>query len=121
MADAPQAVPPTRWTARRLGCLGVALPIVAFAFMIFFFSVAVKGRRTLTDLEGTIALLVVAAVPVAAITGIVLCIIAFRRARRDEPAGGRGLAIVGTLIAIATVALLALLVYFALQGLAGFR
>jgi heme/copper-type cytochrome/quinol oxidase subunit 2 len=120
MAEVSQAVPPTRWTARRLGCLGVALPIVAFAFMIFF-SVAVKDRRTLTDLEGTIALLVVAAVPVAAITGIVLCIIAFRRARRDEPGGGRSLAIVGTLIAIATVGLLALLVYFALQGLAGFR
>ena len=122
MTETPQAVPPARWTARQLGCLGALLPIGALAFMIFYFSVAVAGRRrTLTDVEGTIALLVVAAVPLAALAGIVLCIVAFRRARRERPVGGYTFAMIGTLIAVVTVALLALLVWAALQGLAGFR
>jgi len=119
MADAPQPATTTRWSARRLGCLGIALPVGAFVFMFLYFAVAVKGRRVLTDVEGTIALLVVAAVPVAAIVGIVLCVIAFRRARGNQAGGG--IAATGIIVAILIVVLLAFLTYMALQGLAGFR
>ena len=119
MADAPQPATATRWSARRLGCLGIALPVLAFLFMVGFFMAMPKGRHALTDLEGTIALLVIAAVPVAAAAGIVLCVIAVRRSRREQAGGG--VAAIGIVVAILIVALLAFLTYMALQGLAGFR
>ena len=122
MADAPQPATTTRWSARRLGCLGIALPIIAFIVLIIVFALIPKGSHVvLTDLETIGVFIAIAAVPVAAVGGIVLCVMAFRRARREPAAGSHVVATIGILVAIVAVAVLVFLIYMGLQGLAGFR
>jgi hypothetical protein len=122
MADTAPLRPAKRWSARRLGCLGIALPITAFIVLLIAFAIIPKGSHVVLSDAQTIGVLVaIAAVPLAAIAGIVLCVVAFIRARRERPVGGYSLAILGTVVALLIVALLVLLVWAALQGLASFR
>jgi hypothetical protein len=114
---------PPGWPARRLVRVGCLLPIAALVlFLLVFLAWPVERHQDASDFHTVMFFLALAFVPIAALAGIVLAIMALMRARRERP-GGRMLVrpVIAILSAIVCVALLALVIWAALTGLARFR
>jgi len=98
---------------------------LSFIVLAAMFSTVPRGRHVvLSDAHTAVLLAAITAVPLASIAGIVLSVVAFVRARRERAAGmvvGHALGVVAVLVSLVSIALLALLVWAALQGLASFR
>jgi hypothetical protein len=118
-----RAARPAGWPARRLARLGCLLPIGALVlFLLVFFAWPYERHKPASDFHAVAFFLSLGLVPLTALAGVVLSIMAAGRARREQQGAGRFLrpALV-VIIALACVAVTAFIIWMALQGLAGFR
>lgn len=122
---APASIANRRWSSRRFALLSILLPIGAFVLMLTVFGAMPRGRHvTWSDTQTAVVFAALAAVPLASIVGIVFSITALVRTRHERLLGvatGSVLAVIGVIASLASVGLLALLTWAALEGLASFR
>jgi ABC-type polysaccharide/polyol phosphate export permease len=127
MAGSEQQAPPVPGKpSRRLARLGCLLPVVATILFLLFVFAWPRGRHyQASDFETVLFFVLVGLVPVAALAGIVLSVVAFIRARRQPPEQRRATAflipLLTILAALGSVTLTALTIWAALVGVARFR
>ena len=121
-APAPAA---KRWSSRRFALLSILLPVGAFVLLIVLFAAMPRGRHVMwSDTQTAVVFAAFAAVPLASVVGIVFSIMALVRTRHERMLGvatGSVLAFIGVMVSLMSIALLTLLTWAALQGLASFR
>src|SRR5579871_1012597 len=80
-----------RWSSRKLSRLAWLLPTGALALLLLLlFAVHRDSRAPASDLDTGLVLVTLALVPVSALAGIVLAVLAFVRARQEGPKPVRG-------------------------------
>ena len=73
------------WSYRLLVRLGYLLPLGALALLLLLvFAVSRDSRAPASDLDTALILVAICLVPIAALAGIVLTVLALVRARRDD-------------------------------------
>ncbi len=125
MKNGQEGLSSHRWSYRSLSRLGWLLPVGALTFfLLLVFAVPRDRHAPASDLDTGLVLLALCLVPIAALAGIVLTVLARVRAQRVEPSPGVGAILkllVPIAVAVGCVAITVGLVWITLEAGAAFR